>query len=38
MGSRRGVKPKHQPCVSVSCRQRRAIRKTKRLLVHVVLH
>lgn len=38
MGSRRGVGPRQQPYVSVFCRQRRAIRKTERLLVHVVPH
>lgn len=38
MGNRRGVGPGPQPYVSVSCRQHRAIRKTKRLLVHVVPH
>lgn len=36
MGSRRGVGLRQQPYVSVSCRQHKAIRKTERLLIHVV--
>lgn len=36
MGSGRGEGQRRRPYVSVSCRQHRAIRKTERLLIHVV--